>query len=173
MNRILIQIFVFVIFLLFQVLFFDHFTVLGLATPFVFLLFILMIPVTVPAAAYMMIAFSGGILVDLFSSHALIGLHAFSCVLMAAVRDKWIDAITNRTAFKGNEDMFLRIQPITWYFGYIIPLVAIHHFSYFMLDQFGFENFGRTLGKAALSSIFTSFFLVSGTILFYKRRAQR
>lgn len=173
MNRILPQIAAFLAYLLAQVLFFDHFTLFRMATPYVFILFLLMIPVTIPLGAYMLIAFVSGLLIDMFSTHTLIGLHAFSCVLMVVLRDPWIDVFTNRTSFKGKEDMFLRMQPFNWYVTYFVPLLFVHHLAYYMLEEFGFGNFGYTIGKVFFSVLFSAFFILSGTYLFYKRKPQR
>lgn len=156
-----------------QVLIFNHFTLGGIATPFVFLVFLLLLPLSYNFATSITIGFFTGLLIDLFSHDFMSGLHAFSCVLMMTVRVPWIVAITTRNSFKGNEDTFITSQALYWYVLYFSIPILIHHFAYFFLEAFGFGGFGYTLLKTLFSGIFTLVLCLVFSILFYIRPEKR
>ena len=173
MNTYIRNILVYALLLILQVVIFNKFTLGGVATPHVFLIFLLMLPLNLNFAVTILIAFFSGLLVDLFSSNMLIGFHAFSCVLMMALRDWWITIVTTRISFRGNEDVFLTSQPIQWYLNYLTPLILIHHIAFYMLEAFSFDNFWMTLLKISTSTIYSLFFCVIFMILVYSKTARR
>lgn len=168
MNRILIQAGVFVVYLIVQVVVFNHFTLFDAATPHFFLLFLLMLPITIRYSILILISFFAGLAVDLLSFNFVKGIHAFACVLMMSVRLPLVNIITNRMAFRGNEETLLRVQPTIWYVQYLLPLIFIHHTAYYMLEAFSFDNFGWTMVKIISSTFFTFALCMMGTMLIYK-----
>ena len=167
MNQLIKYFLAFLAYLFLQVFLFSKFTLWGVATPYVFLVFLLMLPLNLPFKGSILVGFGVGLLVDVFSTNALTGLHAFSCVLIMAVRLSWVETITTRIAFRGNEDVFLKGQAFPWYISYLLPLIFLHHLSYFFLEAFGFENLGNTFLKIISSTVFTFVVLLALTLLFY------
>ena len=163
----------FILLLISQILIFDRFTLGGIATPFVFLVFLLLLPLSFNFAISISIGFFAGLFIDLFSHNYLAGLHAFSCVLMMALRVGWIKMITTRNSFKGDEDDFISSQSLYWYLIYFPVPVLIHHFAYFSLEAFSFSGFGITLLKILGSAIFTIALCLVFSIIFYIRPEKR
>lgn len=168
MNPILKYTGIFFIYLILQVLLFNHLTLAETATPHVFLAFLLMLPPNLNFALTLVIAFAAGLLVDLFSINLVYGAHAFACVLMMGVRNAWISVITNRVAFRGNEEYMLHVQPFPWYVNYLMPMIIVHHLAYFILEAFGFQNFPITLSRIVFSGIFTFVWVFLLIMLFHK-----
>ncbi len=167
MNQIFRQFGIFVVYLAFQVLLFNNITLFDRYTPFVFILFLLMIPITLSFPLTLVVAFVAGLMVDLLSGY-ITGLHAFSCTLMMSVRNFWVNLITNRNAFRGNEEVILRIQPYNWYPQYLMPMILLHHLAYFLLEAVGGGNLGIALLKAGVSSVYTLIWALIFALLFYK-----
>jgi cell shape-determining protein MreD len=168
MNQIFRQFGVFVLYFTLQILLFNNITLFDMFTPHVFTLFLLMIPITLNFPLTILVAFFAGLLVDLFGFGLLTGLHAFSCVLMMSVRNLWVNVITNRIAFRGNEDVLLYIQPYPWYIQYMLPLILLHHLAYYILDAMGGGNLGMALAKAGGSAVYTFIWAMIFALLFYK-----
>lgn len=168
MNSLGKNILAFLGFVLAQSVMFNHISLFERATPHVFLLFFLMLPITLRYSVLMLIAFFGGFVMDLFSFNFVKGLHAFSIVLMMTVRLPWLSVITNRLAFRGNEDEILVVQPAIWYVNYLLPLIFIHQFSYYLLEAFSFETFGVTFARIILSTLLTFGLCLLGALLLYK-----
>ena len=163
----------FVLLLIVQVLIFDQFTVGGLATPYVFLVFLMLLPLSFNFPVSITIGFFTGLLVDIFSQNFMAGFHAFSCVLMMAIRVPWIKTITTRNSFKGNEDVYLTSQNFSWYLIYFPLPILVHHSAYFILEAFSFAGLGFTFIKILLSAIFTFIICLIFSILFYIRSEKR
>ncbi len=163
----------FLAYLLLQSLVFNYFTLGGLATPFVFLAFLLFLPLSISFPVSMLIAFFSGIFIEIFSADYVRGLHAFSCVLMMAVRLSWIELISTRNAYKGSEETFLRVQTLSWYLYYFMVPVFVHHLSFFLLEAFSFSSMWSVLFKTVLSSIYTVGLLIIFSYLFYIKSERR
>ena len=168
MNQVVKNILIFVVFALGQVLLFNNFTILNTATPHVYLLFLLLLPLSLEFYWTIIIAFFAGLLIDSFSISLFSGIHAFSSVLMMSLRRFWIDLISTKSAYRDDEEAFLYNQPVTWYVQYLLPLILIHQISYYFLDAFGFENIGMTFLRIGTSSLYSFAFVLVFTLLIYK-----
>ncbi len=155
MNLLLRYTTIFVLYLVAQLLVFNNFTLWEVASAHVFLVSLLILPPTTPFPLLLIIGFTSGMLVDVFSGGAFKGLSAFSCVLMLSVRNAWIAAITNKVSFRGNEESLIRVQPIPWLIQYMLPLIIVFELSYHLLEAFSFAHLGMTLLKTGLSIVYT------------------
>lgn len=156
-----------------QVFVFNNFILFDVALAHVFLCFLLMLPINLSFSAAISIGFAAGLLVDIFSYNSLMGLHAFSAVLMMTVRVTWVDVITNRVSFRGIESSMLSMQPLAWYPNYLIPLIFVHHLAYYFLEAFSFQNTLLTLSKVLFSAIFTFIWCMIFTVLFHRTAERR
>lgn len=168
MTLILKQSAIFLIYLLLQIFIFNNFVLFDLATPHVYVLFLLMMPITIRFPILVLVAFAAGLMLDLFSVNAFRGLHAFSGVFMMSIREFWINIITNRVTYRGNEEYLLQLQPTPWYIQYQLPMIFIYEICYQLLEAFSFSNFGNTLLKIGLSTVFTFAICFIFTILFHR-----
>ncbi len=155
MNLALKHTLIFIGYFFAQVLIFNNFTILEIATAHVYIVALLIIPVQTPFALLITIGFVGGMLIDVFSTGVFVGGHSFSAVLMLALRNFWVFAFTNRVTFKGNESHLIQSQPLAWQLQYILPLILIYEISYQLLEAFSFDNLGLTILKIVSSVIFT------------------
>lgn len=168
MNIYVKQIAIFFVYLLLQVFVFNQFTLFDVATPYVFLLFLLMLPMNIRLPFLMLIAFFAGLTVDLFSLNAFKGMHAASAVLMMAVRTSWVNVFTNRFSYHGAEEYLLQVQNAVWYSQYLFPLILLHHIAYYFLEAFSFDNVGLILLKIGTSAVYTFGICILFTLLFHK-----
>lgn len=163
---------IWLIFAFFQIMLFDSMPIGQLARPYVFLLFLLMLPANMSKAAQYLIAFGAGMFIDIFTH--TIGMHAFACVLMMAVRPYWINILTGTTN-RTKEELAFGTQALSWIASYLFPLIFVHHLTFFLLEASGdvFQHFGLVLLKILTSSLYTFVivFLVFG--IFYKQSSTR
>ncbi len=163
---------IWLVFAAFQIMLFDSMAISQLARPFGFLLFLLMLPVNLSKPIQYLVAFGAGLFIDIFTQ--TMGLHAFSCVLMIAIRPYWISIISG-TLNRSKEELTLPHQNLSWIASYLFPLIFVHHFSFFMLEAAGdvFGHFFQNLLEIFSSSLYTFVicFLVYG--IFYQRSSAR
>jgi hypothetical protein len=146
---------IFLAYLVAQLLVFNHFSILDVAAAHVFLVSLLIIPVSARFPVLITLGFVAGMMVDVFSIGAFKGLHAFSCVLVLSLRNTWVGIITSKVAYRGNEDVLIQIQPIVWLAQYLFPLIFIYETAYQLLEAFSFANVPQLLAKIFASTLYT------------------
>ena len=155
-NFILKYIIRFVILIAVQIIVLNNILFIGYINPYIYILFILLLPFDTPRWLILILAFCLGISVDTFQN--TMGLHAFSCVLIAYCRDPILHFLLPQLKNKKQSHLEFSLQE----FGlqraliYTGVLVFIHHFSLFILEAFQMELiriFLRTLGSSIVTII--------------------
>ena len=154
-----------------QVFLLKNITVYNLATPYLYILFILLLPFETPNILLFALSFIIGLTIDAFYDTP--GLHAAACVLMAFVRILFISVTVQKDGFDNEPEPTLSIMGFRWFFTYVLVLTLFHHFFLFNLESFRFSELQYMLSRFLLSSVFTvSLVLISG-LLFFKRKERK
>jgi rod shape-determining protein MreD len=154
MNRSIIStVASFFFYVLVQVLILKNIALFNVAFCFVYVAFLLALPVNTNQLLLMLIGFILGIGIDTF--YDSLGVHAFAMVLIAYLRNYWLAAITPQSGYDGNTIPVLETNGIQWFLVYSIPLIFIHHFVLFYLEATTFSKFWNTFLKVFSSTIFT------------------
>ncbi len=93
MLTVLQNILSFVLLVLFQVLALNNIQFLGFINPYIYILFIIALPVKTPRWLSLILAFILGLTLDIFSN--TLGMHAFATVLIAFLRNGIINLFQN------------------------------------------------------------------------------
>jgi rod shape-determining protein MreD len=125
----------------------------GFITPYIYILFIIMLPFETPAWLMLLLAFFTGITIDLFTNN--IGLHASATVFMAFLRPQVLKLISPRDGYEPGTYPALRLQGVGWFIKYVIMIVLAHHLFLFYAEAFDFAYFFATFLRVILSSILT------------------
>ena len=152
MPTVLQNIFRFVLLVLFQVLVLNNIQFLGYINPYLYILFILTLPVQLPRWFLLILAFILGLTIDAFSN--TIGMHAFATVFVAFFREGIIKLFTNIEEGNNPTPSFHTFG-VSAYIKYVVLMVIIHHTTLFILEAFSFSNFWIMLAKIILSSFVT------------------
>jgi rod shape-determining protein MreD len=155
----------FVVLLAVQVLFLNQIQFSGYINPYIYVLFIMLMPINAPRYALLLLAFLMGISVDIFSNS--LGVHSFATVLLAYIRPGIIRVISNR-----EEDMSeypgLAQTGYRWFLGYAAICILVHHLVLFYMEVFSFTNFLHTFSRAVLSSVFSFFVIVLSQFIIFR-----
>ncbi|MDX1907286.1 MAG: hypothetical protein SF053_09655 [Bacteroidia bacterium] len=157
-----------VLYILMQDLLFNNMTLFHAATPFVFLLFLILLPLNLPVIALLGIGFVTGLAADLFYGVANLGLHTAACTLVMLFRNRLVSIISSSNVRNINEISF-RQQNSVWITSLLLPMILIHHSAYFLLDAFSLHDFFFTLLKILSSSLYTFLLTFMLFTVFYKR----
>jgi len=152
MPTLLQNIFRFILLVLFQVLVLNNIQFLGYINPYLYILFILVLPVQMPRWLLLILAFILGMTIDVFSN--TIGMHAFATVLVAFFRDGIIKLFTNIEEGNNPTPSFHTFG-VSAFVKYVVLIVLIHHTTLFLLEAFSFAHFWIMLVKILLSSLVT------------------
>lgn len=166
MGRVLIKYTImFIVLVLVQVLFLNQVQFSGYVNPYLYILFVMLLPLNTPKYVTLIAAFLLGLSVDVFSN--TLGVHAFATVFIAYLRPLIIRLITNR-----EEDMAdypgLIQNGFLWFLNYAVLMVFIHHTVLFYIEVFSFSNFLGTLYRVLLSSLFSVFVIVLSQFIVFR-----
>ncbi|SDD66868.1 rod shape-determining protein MreD [Mucilaginibacter pineti] len=154
-----------------QVFLLKNITFYNLATPYFYILFILLLPFEVPNVLLFALSFILGLTVDAFYDTP--GLHAAACVLLALVRVLFISITVQKDGFDNEPEPTLSIMGFRWFLTYAVILTFFHHFFLLNLEVFSIDEIQYTLSRVVLSSLFTVFLMLISGLLFFKRKERK
>ena len=170
MNKTALQIIRFVVLVLLQVLVINHIRLGGYVHPYIYLIFIMLLPFNTPKWQLLVLGFVLGLTVDLFTGTP--GLHAGATTLMAFCRPSIIKLVTGNQKFENITEPNLGQLGGIWFLRYVLCMVLIHHFALFLLESFSFRLIGQVLLRLLLS-VPVSVFLIMMILYIFKREKKK
>lgn len=172
MSRIILMNLVRFIMLIFlQVFLLKNVALYNLSTPYLYILFILLLPFETPNIVLFILSFLVGLTIDMFYDTP--GLHAAACTVLALVRVMFISITVQKDGFDNEPEPTLSIMGFRWFFTYALVLTLFHHFFLFNLEVFRLTEIQYTLSRFLLSSIFTVFLMLVSGLLFFRRKERK
>lgn len=144
----------FVLLVLLQVLVLNNINLGGYIHPYIYLLFILLLPVRMNKNLVLFIAFFTGLSIDYFAN--TLGLHAGASVLLAFARPGVLNLFFKAIEFNKGEEPNLKKIGFSGFARYTFILVLLHHTALFLFETLDFTNFYLTLLRIALSALVTT-----------------
>ena len=170
MNKTALQIIRFVVLVLLQVLVVNHIRLGGYVHPYIYILFIMLLPINIAGWQLLLLGFSLGLSVDLFTGTP--GLHAGATTLMAFCRPQIIKLISGTLKFENIYEPNLNQLDGMWFFRYVFCMVFVHHFALFFMESFSFHLIGQVLLRI-LISVPVSIFLIMMILYIFKPEKKR
>ena len=155
----------FISLVLVQVLIFNQVQFSGFFNPYIYVLFILLLPLSTPRYLMLISAFLLGFVIDVFSNS--LGVHSAATVFVAYIRPLVIRLISNREDDRSDYPG-LNQNKLSWFINYAFIVVFIHHAILFYLEVYTFANFFNTLYRVILSSLFSIIVIVLSQFLVFR-----
>ena len=153
-----------VIVLLLQMLVFNNLHFLGICHPYIYILFLIALPIRIPQWIELLIGFGVGLIVDMFCGSP--GVHTAACSFLAYLRPIFI-----RRTIQDAERISMTINGLSIGFNEYVKLVVLytilHHTLVFLIEAWNLAHFWLLLAKIIVSSLFTI-----ALLLFYDRIKQ-
>lgn len=157
----------FIVLILFQVLVMDNVMINGYMVPYIYILFILLMPFETPRWIQLLSGFALGFVMDLFSGTP--GMHTAASVLIAFIRPYMLDLLASRDGYEPETFPRIHYYGFIWFLKYAALIVVIHHLALFYLEVFQLKHFFSTFLRVILSSILsTSTIVLSQYFVFRK-----
>ena len=153
------------VFLLKNIIFYD------LNVPYLYVLFILLLPFETPNWVLFFFSFLIGITVDLFND--TLGLHAAASTILALVRILFITVTVQKDNYDSDPEPSLSIMGFRWFFFYALILTFIHHFFLLNFEVFKFSEIPSTLSRVILSSLITLTLIFISELLFFRKKQRK
>ena len=167
-NNIVLQNIVrFIVLMLLQVLVLNNVYLGQFINPFLYVLFILMLPTNLQPLWMLIIAFCTGLGVDVAAN--MLGFHAASATLVAFCRILFANKILTR-----GEDVVIDTPCIytvatQTFLLYLFIMLLIYNTFYFLIEAFSFQGWWRLLLASLISTLITWLLALIYQVLFLRR----
>jgi len=155
----------YIVVMLLQVLLFDQLQLLGVCHPYIYILCLLMMPITLPHSVDMLIGAAAGMVMDVFCNS--LGIHTAACILIMFLRPYLIGAFVNDKD-RLNEQISLHAIGMEAMIKYVITMVIIHHLTVFLLAAWSWQHIGFVVMETIVSSTITILVILGYNTLRYK-----
>jgi len=174
LNLLIGNILRFILLILLQVLVLNNIHFGGYINPYLYVLFILLLPFETPGWLLLICSFFLGIIIDIFpsgmsASNYLIGLHASASVLMAFLRPFVLRILAPKDGYETGTKPTMGDFGFIWFFKYSLFLILPHHFLLFFLEELSFSNLFIIIPRLIFSLLFTLLLLIISQFLIYYR----
>jgi rod shape-determining protein MreD len=156
---------IFVLLILLQVLLFNNIRFSGYINPYVYILFILLLPIEIPSWLLLLLSFVTGLIIDFFMGSP--GIHTSATVLAGFVRPYVLRIVSPKDGYESGSGPSMFIYGFRWFFSYVLLMVLVHHTALFYLEVFRLADFFRTMLRVLLSTLFSVTFIL--LIEYYRR----
>ena len=171
LNDVLKNIVRFVLLVLVQVLLLNNIQLSGYINPYLYVLFILMLPFEIPGWLLLLVSLATGLTIDMFTNTA--GMHAGATVFLGFLRPYLLRLIAPRDGYEFGTFPSIKHLGFSWFITYAAILIFFHHLALFYLEVFRLSEFFRTFFRAFASSIFTLALVIVTQYLFTGSKARQ
>lgn len=147
-----------------QVLLINHIRLGGYVHPYIYLIFVMLLPVNIPGWQLLLSGFGIGLVIDLFMG--TLGMHAGATTMMAFCRPAIIRIVSGSLKFENNREPSINQLGFPWFLRYTLCMVLVHNFTYFMLEGFSFHLVGQALLRILISVPVSTFLILTILYLF-------
>ncbi len=140
----------FVLLILLQGLVLNNIRLNGYINPYVYVLFIMLLPFETPRWVVLTLGFITGLSADYFTG--TIGMHASATVFLAFVRSYILKLIAPREGYEFGTQPRLQEMGFTWFLFYCSIMVVSHHSWLYLIEAFRFSAMPDALLKSLFSS---------------------
>ena len=155
----------YVVIMLLQVLLFNQLQLWGACHPYIYILCLLMMPITLPHNVDMIIGAVVGLVMDIFCNS--LGVHTAACILIMFIRPYLLGGIVNDKD-RLNEQISTRAIGMEAMIKYVVLLVVIHHLTVFLIGAWSWYHIGFALLETVVSSIVTVAVIIGYNALKYR-----
>ena len=158
----------FTVLVILQVLVLNNVAFNGYINPYLYVLFILMLPFNTPKWLVLISAFFLGLTIDIFTS--TVGMHIAASLFMAYSREHVLKLFAPRDGYDVVLSPTIPDMGFIWFLSYAGVLTFLHHSFLFTIEVFRFSEFFSTIGRSLLSTVFTLVLILISQLLIYRKK---
>jgi len=157
----------FIMLVLLQVLIFNNIEIGGYLNPYIYIIFILLLPFETPAWVCLLLGFFLGLSIDIFTE--TIGMHTAATVFIAYIRPYILSSFAPHDGYESGTFPRIYYYGLPWFIKYASLLVFAHHLVLFYIEMFKFQDFFSTLLRVILSSLFSITLIVVSQYFVFRK----
>ncbi len=156
----------FIVLVFVQVLILNNIQLSGYLNPFLYILFILLLPFHTPVYLQLFLGFLLGLTIDIFSNTP--GIHSSATVFLAFLRPYVVGLISGRDSQDIGFSPRISTLGFSWFLKYTIILVLCHHVFLFYVEAFTLSGTFYTLLRSLLSSVLSIILVIISQYIIFK-----
>lgn len=157
----------FISLILVQVLILDNIEPSRYLTPYIYVLFILLLPFETPNWLILLLGFVLGLSMDIISLTP--GIHSASVVLISFLRPFILRLFSPRDGYDAMTGPYIHHYGEFWFVKYAAVLIFSHHFMLFSLEIFRLSDLFYLLAKTFLSGMLSVILAVLSQYLIFRQ----
>lgn len=159
----------FVFLLLFQVFILNNIQINTFFVPYAYIFFILSLPLNIEKWLLLVLAFITGFFIDIFSDTP--GLHTSASLIVAYARPYLVKRLENKEeAETGIIIPTISKMGFQWFILYSSILVFLHHFYFFLIENFRFSEILFILTRSISSTIISLILILLIQYMFFFKK---
>lgn len=159
----------FLIYVLLQEVLFRNLTLYQSAFCFIYVAFIMVLPMDTTRILSMIVAFFLGLSIDIFEN--TLGIHAAATTLIAFIRPNVFYLYNTQTSLsstmEADNEVSINTLGTRQFVFYAFTIILIHHTTFFLIESFKAEFFFRQVYRILFSTLYTLIVVVIFQYLFY------
>ena len=161
----------FIVLVLIQVLVLNNIQFSGYINPYLYILFVLWLPIDTPKWLVLILSMCIGIAVDIFSD--TLGMHTSASIFLGYCRPYILKAISPRDGYDVNQKPSIQDFGFTWFLIYTTLCVLLHHLFLFFVEVFRFSEPFSTIGRSFASAFLTLILIFITQFFFYNAEGRK
>ena len=157
----------FVVLVLLQVTFLSNINLAGYVNPFLYIYFILVLPLQTSRLQLLLLSTALGLSIDIFLNTP--GLHTFATVFVAYFRNVFIYRTIPEGEIESLNGLTVYETGFWNYIKYAGSLTAVHHFLLYFLETFRLSGVLNVLINTIYSTLFTLILILLIQLLFVEK----
>ena len=161
----------FIVLVIAQSVIFNHIALFSVALAFVFIYFIVRLPITLSASRVIALSFLIGLTVDIFSNTP--GVHALACTCLGGCRRTVLRLYVPREEDITRPQPSIRSLGFAVFSKFVLTMSLIFCTLVFVIEAFSLFNLPIMLMRIVASTLLTSALLIAADSLSYRSREKR
>lgn len=161
------NIFRFILLIALQLLIFDNIELGGYLNPYIYILFIILLPFEIPGWLLLILGFALGLFMDIFSE--TLGMHTTATVFAAYVRPMALAMFAPREGYDTGTKPRVHFYGLTWFIQYSLLVIFAHHTVLFLTELFRIQDLFQVLLRIILSTLFSCLFICLSQFFVFRR----
>lgn len=136
-------------------------------SPFIYPIFIFLLPIKISHARLLLLSFGMGLTVDIFSNTG--GIHAAASVFTAYLRPFLLNNLMPGGKLEDQAQPDMEKLGLVSFLIYAGSFLLIHHYLVNLLDVYSFRDFWYTFTKSLLSAVFALVIVIMHVQVFKRK----
>ncbi|MBN1118349.1 MAG: rod shape-determining protein MreD [Bacteroidales bacterium] len=157
----------FLVLIVAQIFIFNNIELGGYLNPYVYIIFILLLPFETPGWLLLILSFLLGFSVDIFSE--TLGMHTAASVFMAYLRPMALSMFAPRDGYESGSFPRIHYYGLSWFAQYALVLIFAHHTVLFLTELFIIQDIFHILLRIVFSTIFSASLIILSQFIVFKK----